>query len=441
MKEERGAWQQLAASDDPRLKVSPLTGVNAYGIAYQPRVGVEEWGSGTATECRAADLSVAERGYQLWCEHSTEWTHQCLKEGLWQALDLERESHDMALYPSGTAALVAGVDDWDCSVEAVVMCHPDETGSRVLEGWRQRWGGREVRLDPIPVRGEDGKPRAPDALAQDYRACVENHVSRGDHVVLVMTDVTKSGHVAPDEACALACHRDYPDHVRVLVDGCQARLSALRIRRYLAHGWRVALTGSKFMGGPPFSGLLLAPRVGCGQMPEAWTEQNRLSTGAFLRWWVALEAMQTWRACDKSFLPDLLTDFRERLVAASAGWSGMWMEPVGMLGRPAVGDDWDNQPTLFPFLLVDPKRPERWLDREALQSLFLDLPVVGRRIRGRWGQPVHLGAGRWGLRICLGARQLMPWLQSPRSQQALSDSLGVCLALLDETLWLAGRVG
>src|SRR5690606_13589903 len=44
-----------------------------------------------------------------------------------------------------------------------------------------------------------------------------------------------------------------------VVDACQARITPAAIRAYLARGIIVFLTGSKFMGGPPFSGFALLP--------------------------------------------------------------------------------------------------------------------------------------------------------------------------------------
>ena len=41
----------------------------------------------------------------------------------------------------------------------------------------------------------------------------------------------------------------------------ERRVSPHTLRAYLAHGFCVALTGSKFVAGPPFSGALLVPRT------------------------------------------------------------------------------------------------------------------------------------------------------------------------------------
>jgi hypothetical protein len=50
------------------------------------------------------------------------------------------------------------------------------------------------------------------------------------------------------------------DSVTFLVDACQARITSPAIADYLERGAIVFVTGSKFMGGPPFSGFALLPR-------------------------------------------------------------------------------------------------------------------------------------------------------------------------------------
>ena len=68
--------------------------------------------------------------------------------------------------------------------------------------------------------------------------------------VIIFTYGTKTGLVAPVEA---------PAGVDVIVDACQLRLPAHKVREYLKMGWPVVITGSKFLGGPAFSGAVLVP--------------------------------------------------------------------------------------------------------------------------------------------------------------------------------------
>src|SRR3546814_12621609 len=51
----------------------------------------------------------------------------------------------------------------------------------------------------------------------------------------------------------------YGEAAAIIVDACQLRIAPQAVRRYLALGCVVLLTGSKFAGGPPFSGFALVP--------------------------------------------------------------------------------------------------------------------------------------------------------------------------------------
>src|ERR1700693_4329388 len=64
---------------------------------------------------------------------------------------------------------------------------------------------------------------------------------------------------APSEQCLDEIRRRGPRRVQIVVDACQMRLGRPRLRKYLARGYIVIVTGSKFFTGPPFSGALLVP--------------------------------------------------------------------------------------------------------------------------------------------------------------------------------------
>src|SRR3546814_4866480 len=58
-----------------------------------------------------------------------------------------------------------------------------------------------------------------------------------------------------------------------LFRSCQLRIAPQAVRRYLALGCVVLLTGSKFAGGPPFSGFALVPdrlRTRARSLPEGF---------------------------------------------------------------------------------------------------------------------------------------------------------------------------
>merc|ERR1740130_2629193 len=53
----------------------------------------------------------------------------------------------------------------------------------------------------------------------------------------------------------------YGKKLVAVVDACQGRMGELAVREHLDKGRVVLTTGSKFFGGPPFSGVCLMPRA------------------------------------------------------------------------------------------------------------------------------------------------------------------------------------
>jgi hypothetical protein len=74
-------------------------------------------------------------------------------------------------------------------------------------------------------------------------------------IIVHMVVGSKTGQCMPSEACMNAIMSEYGDLILPVVDACQGRLDEGSIRKYLDQGRIVLCTGSKFFGGPPFSGM------------------------------------------------------------------------------------------------------------------------------------------------------------------------------------------
>lgn len=426
--QEIATW--LTQDENPCLWVDPLTGTNAYGVAPWPQTGLKEWGSATASGLSDSGLEVARQVL-----HDGFTTPRFLAAELLAAYGLDPDAYEVAFYPSGTAALAAGAVGWQGALDQVLICHPDDTGSNVHLSLAQKG----LALTVVSAYGETGQRLSPMAYSRDFA----RQVGQGKRVLMVMTEVTKSGSIIPDEATVLACQQRDRQRLQVLVDACQGRFTAQRLREYLDRGWRVAITGSKFIGGPPFSGALLGHREGPGKLPTEAMAQS-LAPGACLRWRVALAELQAWQRADHRPLAACLVEFQRRLFDRMATEPRLCLEPVTRLGHLSGSGDWDDYPTIFPFSVALPGGMPGWLGQEALRRLLLELVAPGRPLRGRWGQPVCLhrtaGEARWALRICLGVRQLLPWLDpAVESRVAVAQAVEECAELLHETVVLAAR--
>lgn len=96
----------------------------------------------------------------------------------------------------------------------------------------------KVVRDALAEAGADGSPRY---------GCVVVHMVVG----------SKTGFCMPSPACLDRLVKQFGDRVLGVVDACQGRMGEGDIRMHLDKGRVVLCTGSKFFGGPPFSGVCL----------------------------------------------------------------------------------------------------------------------------------------------------------------------------------------
>ena len=296
----------LTEGGDSRLWIDAATGTNKYFVPPTPVAG----GGGVCfSSCTASPISEAgyRQAMRCYVDLATARTRDdaAEREAVWRAkitakLDSYLQLHglaDILLLPSGTDGLLL------CSIllslEAdrapmtAILPAASETGSGVPRAAvRQAFDGpistgRLLGAVEIPLREPDGRVRSEDAVSEDFALAAR--ICAGRPIVYV-TYGSKTGLVAP-----LAV----PPGVEVVVDACQLRLSPTVIGECLRKGWPVVVTGSKYMGGPPFSGAVLLPRARFSGVREKalaeWSHivsasgARRESAGPLLRWVAAAE--------------------------------------------------------------------------------------------------------------------------------------------------------
>lgn len=271
-----------------------------------------------------------------------------------------------------------------------------------------------MAIVPVAMRSADGQPRSPSELDAAFGAALDHAASMG-RAVLHLIEGSKTGLHAPGVVCAEKAQASHPGRVEIVVDACQARLSAARLQGFLTRGWPVLLTGSKFFGGPAFSGVLLFPRcrnparlaaaLPCG-LGDYATPLAGAGPGLILRWSAALTEMDRFAA-----LPDAAANMQAlgRLIGRHRDAS----PHVVAFDPPTPPDSgWSGQRSVFPFALRGPGG--RLLTQDELQPVYRALsrdlrreagdPVAGRRFM--IGQPVQLSPSIGALRLSIGARLL-----------------------------------
>ncbi|MBF0477474.1 MAG: hypothetical protein HQK59_16960 [Deltaproteobacteria bacterium] len=399
--------QLLVEGGGARIALDPERALNMYGCRPFPDPDLEAFGSSTASVISRAGFAAADhlrlRLLAVGAEPQAityarelnrirrELTHLC---GVSDIPGLE-----VVLAASGTdihliAAQLAG--GTASRPTLAVTVEADETGSGVpsaLAGrhfsTRATLGYPVIKNTPmadsgiietatVPIRLADGTPRQAAAIDAEFKSLVTGAMSMGRRVLLVSVDLTKTGCLAPSPACILEIQRCLPDTVDVLVDACQFRLAPSTLRAYLKHDLMVAITGSKFITGPSFTGALLIPSSMAGKLrarpfppalrgystradwPQTWAVDGILDDianfGLLLRWEAALEDLRTFRSVPEPEVTNFLQAFADAVQDRLKNDPVFAPLPVPQINRRPLTEatSWDDIPTIFPFCFIVP---------------------------------------------------------------------------------------
>jgi hypothetical protein len=394
----------LISGGDERLALDGGSGRTRYGCRPTPDTELVALGSVTASNISLTSFQAAAAVRQQ-CERQlrtesqqTVYRHAAarVRERLLHYCGYAEGDDPMAiLAPSGTDLfmLAANLRRPQC----IVLIESGETGGGVPSALL---GARQGAPHLVASRLSDDSLRDADEVDAEYAAIVEAAAAIGQRVLLVLTDVSKTGLIAPGIAAVLALRARWPDHLDVLVDACQFRIDPATVRAYLAHGFMLALTGSKFMTGPTFSGALLLPRGMASNVIEL--SSARCNFGLLLRWEAALAEMARFAAVPQTARQQWTGQFADAVLAGLDAREAFTPLPVVPLDRAALGvaPGWDQMQTVFPFQLKGTQG--HVLNADATRAIYqqLQLPGIGVR-RFHLGQPA---AG--ALRLCISARMI-----------------------------------
>ncbi|MDA9408687.1 hypothetical protein [Bradyrhizobium sp. CCBAU 45384] len=496
----------LVSGGDGRLALDPKQCVNAYGCGSSPEPEIWNFASSTAS-------TISQGAYDRAALAREELVHKSLFDEVEIAFD--RRCEDMRAELRGHFLLAPSVDvvfspsGTDSQLHALFLAHAvlgappvtivvgaDQTGSGTVHTARGHHfstvtaSGVAVRKDAaisglagdtiaVPLLdAASGFAMRPDADDAVIRA-IEASLAQGRRVLLHIMDSSKLGWRAPSFACLNEIARRWPREVQIVVDACQARLGRRRLRLYLDRGYMVLITGSKFFGGPAFSGALLLPKglsraldridriapdffdyAGRCDWPMAWTAlrsrfERRPNFGQWLRWEAALAEIGTYYAVPGAFRTKAMAELAagiDSMIALSPSLRAV-PQPVGT----ADADDEEfMQRSIFPFTLMRHNRPVSISDTSTVHRALAramnddiggsaaDRQVAAQRCLV--GQPVRLqqpdGAPQAALRLCVGARDVTEaWsadsAQAQRNVQHVLDRIAHVLVkielLLDRT--------
>jgi hypothetical protein len=410
----------LCTGGDTRLMLDPVTGLNAYGCSPRPRPWAVTFASSTASSISSRGFIAAEEARGLILREAAEHgrggavcaANERVRKAILAHYRLPPDTR-VVLAPSGTdAELAALAVTWlaDPSAPIVnILVASDETGTGVplaatgrhfatltargapvTKGAPVAGFPTDVELAEVRVRDENGVPRGAREVDAECAERARAGAARGARVLLHVMDQSKTGLVAPSLATLEELRGDA--RVDVVVDACQARLTAASVQRYFERGHMVLVTGSKFFTGPPFAGaLILPPRVaarldGPTVLPEGlasyfaradWPASavacaplaEGSSAGLALRWEAALAEMKAFERVPVETVKAILGRFASTVRGAIVANPDLFLHDVPSLSREGASESWDSIRTIFAFSIRG-KGGGRLLDTEEAAHLY-----------------------------------------------------------------------
>lgn len=464
----------LTLGGDNRQTVDWTKGTNSYGLSPRPVPWRSQFASCTASSPspRAFDAArdlrhdLVAAAIDDVLDDAVESVADAIRVEIVRAFELDART-DVVLTPSGTDAefvALALAAAHHGPVLSLVLA-PNEIGSGSLMAARGRHfsqrspfaeelapntplSGFESALTgfaTVDVRDETGHLRPPDDVEQDMREVIESH----DGPVLVhAVEGTKTGIRLPRIETLAEWEASFGDRLSVVVDAAQVRIDQSTVTAHAESGRMVIVTGSKFFGGPPFSGAVLVPESMSRSFPAAGPSglsdylshhdiasrlgglrsaaSPRTNFGLILRWAAALSEITSFLNAS----PEIRDEVMRRLalgvrqVLDAAPHIRIVESPYTTIPTPDHRG-LDDLPTIFSFLVVD--RDGEPLDMEEARRVHLLLamdltddtsgfvshdPSSRQVVRQSFhlGQPVAVNQGHGrvagALRVAIGAPTL-----------------------------------
>jgi len=432
----------LTGGGDARITLDDTSGLNRYLSAPYPR-SVLAYSSSTVS-----DISVdafahllatsAERSAQSYAARL-----DALRGRICAAYGISADT-EIVFAPSGTdleyVALALALERSDQGIHNVLL-GADETGSGCIHSAHGRFfagetalaggmapgediaGMGEVTLVDVPVRCADGDARSSAEIAAGMAREIAAARAAGRHSVVHCVHGSKTGLVLPALADLDALMAEFGDAATFVVDACQARITSAAIADYLARGVIVLMTGSKFVGAPPFNGWALVPPVlaagvaplpqGFAQIfrraewPAGWPGADMLEDSAnaalALRLEAALFEIERFQAI-------LMVRVEAMIAAFETALRAHLTAPLGLARvTPGSGDAGDSPIEMRTLATLDLSGLPGLESFDAAQAAHKALALDGIRL----GQPVKCVRvdGGWGgtMRVGLSMPQLTAW--------------------------------
>ncbi len=441
--------QVMTSGGDARILLSSPRGLNRYHSAPFPRAMLA-YASSTANDISVGAFAEVERRL---AEIGPALSAEAYAAALERLRGRIRSAYDIGdevailFAPSGTdleyVALACAAGRGEGGTHNILL-GADEVGSGCIHSAYGRYfaketalgiatepartvpGISEVHLDlvDIPVRDAEGRVRPSAEIADGMAESVRRAIAAGRHSLLHVVHGSKTGLILPSLADLDALQERFGASVTPVIDACQARITAEAIRSYLGRNAIVFVTGSKFMGGPPFSGFALVPAEFArsarplpdgfatifrrAEWPENWPGAEILPVGANLGLLMRLEAavheLERFQQLEPADVSRVILAFhaaiRARILASS---EARRVAPY----PPGLREEADIHPIEMRSLSTLDlsglagggatfEQAQLWYEQLVDQGIRLGQPVKCVRLDdGRWGATLRIGLSMW----------------------------------------------
>jgi hypothetical protein len=463
----------LSSGGDSRITLDPETGLNKYLSGPYPRTTLA-YASSTANDMSRAAFAHVTRLALEGGRDDEAWL-----EGLRARLRAAYRLPDdcaVVFAPSGTdleyvalacvaARAAGGIHN--------VLLGADEVGSGCIQSAHGRYfaevtarglpvtpgqcvaGLERVSLADVPVRCAKGLARTSEAVAADIET--ELALARGmsRHTLVHAVHGSKTGLILPEPAEIDRIQREWGEAATFVIDACQARITTEALHDYLDREAIVFLTGSKFMGGPPFNGFAVIPagvarRAGAlpaglggvfsrAEWPMDWPGREVLpdegNPGLWLRFEASIFELERFQALPMAAIERVIAAFQHALRDELA-------QPLELrLVRPSAPGEDDEEGEhpieMRTLVTLDVSMLPAARRFEDAQRVHRELALSGIRL----GQParcVRTEIQEWGgtLRVGLSMPQIVQF--AALDDEALRDALGRDMRRIAEALRSVG---
>lgn len=474
----------MTRGGDARIVLDPQSGLNRYHSAPYPR-DVLAFASSTANDLSADAMAFLENEFASGAaklESGEDYAAylDVLRSRVSAAYRLPTGT-DIFFAPSGTdleyVALLAVAGRKPNGI-ANLLLGADEVGSGCIHSAAGRYFANEtalvanvkpgqdikglppIEMGDFPVRNPEGEAFDSESLTGQMETAIADALAAGRYPLVHVVHGSKTGLVLPHLDDIDRLRSRFGDDVAFVVDACQARITTQAIHDYLARGIIVFLTGSKFMGGPPFSGFALLPSgmvastapLAAGmasvfrraEVPVGWAGADALpdsgNAGLALRLSASLFELERFQQLSIERVTRVVSAFNQ-----AAGRLADQLRARKVAAAPAedAAEEQEHPIEMQTLVTLDlchdgAAAVSRTLDFDAAVAIHKAMTADGVRL----GQPVRcvkLADGRWGatLRVGLsmpqvvrldgvGDAEMAEWLQSAmdRIAAALEPRLG-----------------